>query len=137
MAAKATRRLASLVGAQAKPLKATLHFSYTVHVEPSAGATVNSTARRNQKVVLHVNVDEFGLTPPQVARLAAVAGPRLCPETNTLKLVSRIYEDMEHNKAALKQQLGLLLDDAVATPAFLNAVGMAAEDSEVGRTHAH
>ena len=66
----------------------------------------------HQTVKLLVKCRQLKLSQGELARLAAVAGPRFDPRSDELKLVCGTHELQHKNKAELRALLGRLLDDA-------------------------
>mmetsp|Transcript_23167 Transcript_23167/g.68265 ORF Transcript_23167/g.68265 Transcript_23167/m.68265 type:complete len:125 (+) Transcript_23167:34-408(+) len=90
----------------------TLHFTQKLLIIPEASGP-SGEKPPHEKVSMKVSVDELGLTPPQLDRLAQVAGSRFDASTRTLRLVSAVHEHAEANKVVIREQLKLLIDDCL------------------------
>lgn len=111
----------------AHPIRAKLYFSQALVIQPEMPEPDGGT-KQHEKVVMRVDVDELGLTPEQLERLTTVAGPRFNEETRTLTLVGRVHEEAAANKALVREQLALLIDDAVANCGGGSGIAAESED---------
>lgn len=118
----ALRGLTARLIARARPLStaaepratATLHFTQTLLIVPDGSGPTGEPNKPHEKVSLRVAVSELHLTDAQLERLALVAGPRFDASTGMLKLVGRVHETAEENRAVVRAQLRLLIDDALS-----------------------
>lgn len=92
---------------------ATLHFTQTLMIVPDGSGPTGEPQRPHEKVSMRVAVSDLRLSDAQLERLAHVAGPRLDASTGMLTLVGRVHETAEENKAVVRAQLRLLLEDAL------------------------
>lgn len=92
---------------------ATLHFKQTLMIVPDGSGPTGEPQRAHEKVLMRVAVSDLRLTDAQAERLAHVAGPRLNASTGMLTLVGRVHETAEENKAVVRAQLRLLIEDAL------------------------
>jgi hypothetical protein len=97
----------------AAPRAATLHFTQTLLIVPDGSGQTGEPNKPHEKVSLRVAIAELGLTDAQIQRLAQVAGPRLDASTGMLKLVGKVHETAEENRALVRSQLRLLVEDAI------------------------
>lgn len=92
---------------------ATLRFTQTLLIAPDGSGPTGEPQKPHEKVSMRVAVAELGLSEQQLARLALVAGPRMDASTGILTIVGRVHETAEANKALIKSQLRLLVEDAL------------------------
>lgn len=110
--ARAVTRARLLSSAPARGA-ATLHFTQTLLIAPDGSGPTGEPQKPHEKVSMRVAVAELGLSEPQLERLARVAGPRMDASTGTLTIVGRVHETAEANKALIRTQLRLLVEDAL------------------------
>jgi hypothetical protein len=95
------------------PTAATLRFSHSIRITAD-GTGQGEQDMPHEKVEMLVTVAELGLTPPEIARLTLVTGTRMNVLTGTLRLIGRVHETADENKMAVRTQLRLLVEDAIA-----------------------
>lgn len=92
---------------------ATLHFTQTLLIAPDGSGPTGEPQKPHEKVTMRVAFAELGLSELQLERLSLVAGPRMDANTGMLTIVGRVHESAEANKALIRSQLRLLIEDAL------------------------